>query len=229
MCKLAQISLINFPGRVAATLYLPGCNLRCPYCHNNSLVNKQIINEEAYLSFIESKKKYISGVCITGGEPLFSFENTLSLIKKIKSMGLFIKLDTNGFFPKHLAQLISHKMIDYVAMDIKTSPKSYPKATGCKMRETQKIKESVALIRSSYIEHEFRSTVVPTLYTKKDAYHIGKWLSGCKKYILQPFSNKGPLLDPLFKGIQPYSLLEMNQIKSILSPYIKNIQLRGVA
>ena len=226
MCVLAQISLINYPGKVSATLFFPGCNFRCGYCHNPELINtgKQI-DENDYLSFIKKKRPYISGVCITGGEPLLSYDSVLFLAKSCKEMKLSVKLDTNGYFPKYLEKLLSLSLLDYIAMDIKSSQKKYSKVVGCDV-DISKINKSVEIIKCSGVDYEFRSTVVPDFYDDKDAVSIGKWLNGSSKYVLQSFSNKQTTLNPAFRKITPYSPEKMARLKKILKPYFRTIELR---
>ena len=226
MCALAQISLINYPGKVSATLFFSGCNFRCGYCHNPGLVsNSNQVDRNEYLSFIKKKRAYISGVCITGGEPLLSYDSVLFLAKSCKEMKLSVKLDTNGYFPKYLEKLLSLSLLDYVAMDIKSSQKGYSKVAGVSV-DILKIKQSVSIIQRSGVDYEFRSTVVPTLYDDKEALAIGKWLNGSKKYVLQSFSNKQTTLNSAFRKITPYSPEKMAHFKLLLKPYFQEIELR---
>tara|TARA_B100001964_G_scaffold59478_1_gene67546 strand:- start:923 stop:1612 length:690 start_codon:yes stop_codon:yes gene_type:complete len=227
--NLTQISLINYPGKVAATLFFPGCNFRCGYCHNPDLVNNKKISEQDYFSlyysYVKRKKPYISGVCITGGEPLLNYSLVFKLAKRFKEMGLSVKLDTNGYFPNYIEKLLTFKLVDYIAMDIKSSQKNYSKITGRKI-DISKINKSIKIIKKSRINYEFRSTVIPRLYSNDDAHIISKWLKGSHKYVLQSFSNKAPTVASEFQKLDPYPLKEMEKLKAIMDPYFQIVELR---
>ncbi len=184
---LLKTTLLDYPGKVASTVFLPGCNFRCPYCHNRDLVlnkDKTLTPIEEIIRYIDSKKKVLEGVCITGGEPLIH-NDIDSLIRKIKDMGLKVKLDTNGSFPEKLSQTEA----DYIAMDIKTDPDKYSLVAGNIIDRdlSLKIRESVQWIKNSGRDHEFRTTLVPGIVDFDDMEKIADIAEGCNRYTLNKF------------------------------------------
>ena len=237
---LQKLTLVDYPGKVAATVFLIGCNFRCPFCQNPELVdpekikNQPEISEEQFFWFLDSEQGLLDGICITGGEPTIH-SDLIDFIKKIKDKGFLVKLDTNGSKPEVLSELVDEKLIDFIAMDIKTSIdvkiknqkskiKNYDIATEVNV-DINKIKRSVELIKNSGIDYEFRMTAVPGLVEKEDIEKIGKWLRGCKKFALQQFQNK-KVLDKEFEKIQPYSEETLKEFKKILEKYIEKVELR---
>ncbi|PJE57621.1 MAG: anaerobic ribonucleoside-triphosphate reductase activating protein [Candidatus Portnoybacteria bacterium CG10_big_fil_rev_8_21_14_0_10_38_18] len=226
---LQKLTLIDYPGKIAATVFLFGCNFKCPFCQNPELVdtkkvnNQQEISEKEFFDFLDSKKGLIDGICITGGEPTFQLD-LIDFIKKIKNKGFLIKLDTNGSNPEILEKLIKENLLDFIAMDIKSSQNNYSKAAGVKV-DLGKINKSIDLIKNSNIDYEFRTTVVPGLVGKKDIEEIGKWLKGTKNFALQQFQNK-KVLDKEFEKIQPYSEETLKEFKKMLEKNIKKVELR---
>lgn len=235
---LQKLTLVDYPGKVAATVFLIGCNFRCGFCHNPELVNwkgeQAEITEKEFFEFLKEKQDLIDGVCITGGEPTI-YPDLINFIKKIRSMGFLIKLDTNGSNPEVLKKLFAEKLLDFIAMDIKTSvdvevqnPKSkfqkYNKATGVNV-DINKIKKSVELIKNSGIDYEFRTTVVPGLVEKEDIEKISEWLKGVKKIALQQFQNK-KVLDEKFKKTVSYPEEILKEFAEILRKNIKKVELR---
>src|SRR3989338_1289419 len=186
---LQKTSLVDFPSCLACTVFISTCNFRCGFCYNVDLVddsNKlKEYTEEDILKFLEKRKNVLDGVCITGGEPAL-YDNLRGFISKIKSRGFKVKLDTNGARPDILKSLIDDGLLDYIAMDIKSSKEKYSKAAGIKV-DIDKIQESINLIRDSGVDYEFRTTVVPDFFSEEDAKSIGEWLKGSKKYALQQF------------------------------------------
>jgi len=185
-----KVTLIDYPGKIAATVFTVGCNFLCPYCHNPELVegqkikNQPIIKEQEILDFLKTRQGLLEGVCLTGGEP--TLQNDLpDFIRKIKELGFLIKLDTNGSSPLMLEKLLTEKLIDYVAMDIKAPLEKYKKIVGEKIN-LEDIQRSVELTRQAP-DYEFRTTILPKLHSKKDILSIGRWLQGSKKYYLQQF------------------------------------------
>lgn len=226
---LQKLSLIDYPGKIAATIFLIGCNFKCPYCQNPELVDPQkikkqpTISEQDFFKFLNSRKDFLEGVCITGGEPTIH-SGIFNLIKKIKEKGFLVKLDTNGNNPEMLKKLLEAKLLDWVAMDIKTSQRNYNKAVGKKI-DLKKIKESIELIKNSGVDHEFRMTVAPTIVEKKDIEEVSKWLKGIKKFTLQQFQNQ-KVLDKAFKKVEPYSERVLKDFQKILEKYIEKVELR---
>jgi len=220
---LQKSTLIDYPDKVAATLFTSGCNFRCPFCHNPELVlpeeikkHPEIKEEEIY-NFLEERRGFLDGVVICGGEP--TIHNDLpKFIKKIKKMDYLVKLDTNGSNPKMLKEMIDYKLLDYVAMDIKSSKNKYKKVSGVRNIDIEKIEQSVNILRENKIDYEFRTTMVPGLVDKKDVMKIVKWISPAKKYFLQNFEVQGETVDPTFINVNPYSKDYLREIqKEIIS------------
>ncbi|MBQ8731714.1 MAG: anaerobic ribonucleoside-triphosphate reductase activating protein [Oscillospiraceae bacterium] len=227
ICGLQKLTLLDFPEHVACTVFLGGCNLRCPFCHNRDLVlggGEELMGEEELLRFLQKRKGLLDGVCITGGEPLL-WDQTLELAARIKDLGYLLKLDTNGFFPQRLRTFLDRSLADYIAMDIKSSPDGYPAATGLSRVELAPVEESVRLIRQSGVAHEFRTTVVRQLHGPEEMAAIGDWLAGTERYFLQGFVDSGALIDP---GMSGYSKEEMEKLLKIVQKKIPNAALRGV-
>jgi len=237
---LQKLTLVDYPNKIAATAFLTGCNFKCGFCHNPSLVYPEPvegvdqISESDFFDFLKSKQGLIDGICITGGEPTIN-SDLIDFIKKIKALNFSIKLDTNGSNPEMLEKLIKEELLDFVAMDIKTSadvqnPNSkvqnskYDKATGVKVN-IENIRKSVELIKNSGIDYEFRTTVVPGIVEEEDIEKIGKWLRGAKKFALQQFRNQ-KVLDVKFEKIQPYPDDTLKEFKKILEKYINRVELR---
>ena len=223
---LQKLTLLDFPGRLAATVFLGGCNFRCPFCHNASLVLSpgecEKISEENFFSFLASRAGKLSGVCITGGEPTL-YPNLKSFIKKIKDMSFAVKLDTNGTNPELIEELINEGLIDYVAMDIKSSKSGYPFAVGCEP-DIEKISQSVELLLSERVDYEFRTTVVRELHKIEDFRAISEWIKGAKRYFLQTFEDSGNLIG---SGFSAYSREETEAILKVILPYVPNAQIRS--
>jgi len=224
---LQKTTVIDYPGKVACTVFLPDCDFRCPFCHNPSLINDvkslQLIPESEFFDFLDSRKGWLEGVCMTGGEPLLS-PGLLEFVRKIKSRGLLVKLDTNGSLPKLLKCLLDDKLLDYIAMDIKASPERYSAAAGVRVNMTD-IQESINLIRSSGVAYEFRTTVIPRLHSRDDFIRIGEWLEGSELYVLQQFRN-GEVLDPSYKDEQSYAEADLKEFAELLRPYFRKVSLR---
>ncbi len=219
-----KLTLLDFPGKVACTVFTGGCNFRCPFCHNGSLVLEPTIYSDAtkdVFDYLSKRKGIVDGVCITGGEPLLQTDIE-SFMREVKDMGYALKLDTNGSFPSRLLKVIETGLIDYIAMDIKSSPEGYPLAVGTDVDMTA-ICQSVEIIRQSGVEHEFRTTAVKGIHTTEDFDKIGQWLAGSKHYYIQRFVDSGNLI----KGGEAFSDDEMHGLLSIIKNYIPEAQLRG--
>ena len=196
-----KLTLIDFPGKIATTVFTVGCSFRCPFCHNPELViSSQFLvqgkQEEEFFSHLAKRKGKLEGVCITGGEPTIQ-KNIVEFVKKIKAMGFAVKLDTNGTRPDVLKKLLDLKLLDFVAMDIKNQFKKYDKTTGVK-GDKKRIKLSVDLIMNSRLPYEFRTTVVPGIHEEKDFLEIAKWIGGARSYYLQEY-REIKILDPKLK------------------------------
>lgn len=233
---LQKLTLVDYPGKVAATVFLIGCNFKCPFCQNPDLVSPERvypadrrggglpqISEKDFFNFLDSKIGLIDGICITGGEPTLN-PDLGDFIRKIRAKGFFVKLDSNGSNPEVLKELIDAKLLDFIAMDIKTSLENYKKAIGAEI-DLENIKKSVEIIKNSGIDYEFRTTIVPGLVEKSDIEKIGQWLKGAKKIALQQFQNK-KVLDKEFEKVLPYPDETLKEFKKILEKYIKKVELR---
>ena len=219
-----KMTLLDYPTKVACTIFTGGCNLRCPFCHNASLVNHPSENENAeseVLAYLEKRRGILDGVCITGGEPLLQ-PDLIDFIRKVKDLGLSVKLDTNGTLPDRLKTLIESGMLDYIAMDVKSSPEGYEKAVGVKI-DVALIEKSIKLIKESGIAHEFRTTVVKGIHEKEDFEGIARLVSD-SPYFLQGFIDSGNLIGD---GCEAFSPEEMQEILNIAKNSAPLATLRG--
>ena len=227
---LQKLTLLDFPGKLACTVFLEGCNLRCPFCHNASLVLPERagedpeVSEEELFAFLAKRRGVLQGVCITGGEPLL-WPGTEQLIGRIREMGYAVKLDTNGCFPDRLAALLEAGAVDYVAMDIKNALSRYPETVGIPGFDTAPVERSAALLLEGKVEYEFRTTVVAQLHTEADFETIGRCLAGAKRYFLQGFVDSGDLIA---EGLCAASKAQMEQFAAAARRWIPSVELRGV-
>ncbi|MEO0281233.1 MAG: anaerobic ribonucleoside-triphosphate reductase activating protein [candidate division WOR-3 bacterium] len=224
------ITTLDFPEKVSSTIFLAGCNFRCPFCHNPELVKDfdiiQTIDENKLFSLLDERKNFIEGISITGGEPLMS-EDVIDFIANLKErFELPIKVDTNGYTPKILEEVLTKNLVDYVAMDIKTSPSKYIIASGINL-DFDRIKNSVDILLNSKIDYEFRTTMVPQLVTLEDIREIGVLIAGAKKYIIQQFRNIKTLNDD-FKMIKPYKPEELKKARDIMTQFVNNVSIIGI-
>jgi len=224
---IQKVSLIDYPEKTACTLFTIGCNFNCPFCHNSSLIDPagggQVITTTEVLSFLETRKGLLDGVCISGGEPLL--QNELEIfIKDVKDMGFLVKLDTNGNNPGKLKEMIETGKIDYIAMDIKNTPEKYAMTTGIPGYEASPVRESVDILISCSVPYEFRTTVVREFHNVEDLCAIAKWISGARKYYLQGFRNSDGVLQ---SGINGYSNYEMQEFLNSIKSLIPTAELRG--
>ena len=222
-----KTTLLDYPSKVAATVFTGGCNFRCPFCHNASLVthidNENDISENEILEYLKKRKGILDGICITGGEPTLQ-PDLKDFCKKVKEIGLLIKLDTNGTRPELLSELINEKLIDYVAMDIKNSKEAY--AQTCGLSEfPHGVEESIRILMNSDVPYEFRTTVVRELHSKENIASLCQWIKGAKKYYLQRFTDSGDLIS---EGLSSLSDEEMTELLEIAKEYIPSAELRGV-
>lgn len=226
---LQKVSLIDYPGKICSVVFLSNCNFRCPFCHNLDLVlnpeKLPTIPENEILEFLKTRLKLIDGVCICGGEPTIH-EGLPDFIKKIKSLDFLVKLDTNGTNPEMVEFLIKNKLVDYIAMDIKTTLEKYDNVAKVKVNAVD-IRKSVDLIRKSGIDYDFRTTVVPGLFDEKTALEIGRWLKGSKRYYLQQFRPE-TTLDKKYEKKKPYTKEELGEFREMLKPYFEICEVRGV-
>ena len=234
ICGLQKLTLLDYPGKIACTVFLGGCNFCCPFCHNGGLVLANRLNElmrvDELLTFLDSRRGRLQGVCISGGEPTLN-HRLPGLISEIKSRGFEVKLDTNGTNPTMLSHLIDEGLVDYVAMDVKNSPEKYSTTAGlnieCGSHNPEalldRVKQSMAILMQGRVDFEFRTTLVRELHTVEDIRAIGEWLSGNEKFFLQTYRDEGDLI---VGGFTPFSADETAELLSELKKYIPNAQIR---
>lgn len=223
---LQKTTLLDFPGKVACTVFTGGCNFRCPFCHNAGLLGGKgdTIPLSEVMTFLQKRSGLLDGICVTGGEPLL--QNALEgFLAQVKALGYAVKLDTNGSRPKRLRELIESGLVDMVAMDIKNAPARYAETVGIPGYDPSPVLESAALLMKGNIPYEFRTTVVKELHTRENFVAIGEWLKGAERYFLQGFEDSGNVLK---EGLHPHTAEEMQELQKILLPYIPNAQLRGI-
>ena len=228
LAGLQKLTLLDFPGHMACTVFTHGCNLRCPFCHNAGLVvrpNDNIISEETFFEFLGKRKGLLDGVAITGGEPLLQMD-IADFMRRVRAEGFKVKLDTNGFYPEALERIVSEGLADYVAMDIKSSPEGYAKVTGIADADFSAVKRSAEFLMRSGIGFEFRTTAVKGLHTLDDFKKIGEWIAGDEKYFIQHFTDSGDLIGS-GKGFEGFGESESLEILRTVLPYLPNASLRG--
>ena len=227
---LQKMTLLDYPGKAACTIFLSGCNFKCPFCHNRDLVfipeRYEYFDVNDIMEYLEKRKGILDGVAISGGEPLLQ-ENLHTLIERIRELGYQVKLDTNGAYPKRLKEVVEKGLVDYVAMDIKNSPDKYARTLGMNPESfsLDPIRESVEFLKSSQIEHEFRTTVVRELHTAEDLLEIGRWLGENDTYYLQQYVDSGNVIQP---GYSAYTAAEMEDLRNQVAALVPNVKLRGV-
>ncbi len=225
---LQKLTLLDYPGKTACTVFTWGCNLRCPFCHNAGLVTDtcaEMLAPEQILAFLEKRRGLLDGVCITGGEPLLQ-PDLLDFLKPVHEMGFLIKLDTNGTMPELLRQACESGLVSTVAMDIKNCPGKYAETVGLKRFSPESVQESVRyLMHQDKIPYEFRTTVVRQFHTAEDFAGIGRWIHGAQRYFLQNFQDSGHLIDSTVTGCTP---AEMRQFLEIVRRDVPNAELRGI-
>lgn len=222
---LQKLSLLDYPGHLSAIIWIAGCNLRCPYCYNTDVVlgNVPLIPQEHIFEFLEQRKDKLEAVCVTGGEPTIQ-PDLLGFISRIKKMGYLIKLDTNGTRPDVLREIIDRNMVDYLAMDVKTTFDRYHIMGEV---HTDDIRESIELIKSSGIEHEFRTTLVPGVVSPEEVLELLKSISPLKRYVLQDYESRPPHLASETEGLTAYIEDELGEIMDSLGRYRMEVELRG--
>jgi pyruvate formate lyase activating enzyme len=219
---IQKTSLIDFPDRIATVLFTPGCNLRCPFCHNWRIVldpKPPFLNEETVMQILEKRKKYVDAVAVTGGEPTMHKEIP-KFLKKLKEKGFAVKLDTNGFFPRVLKKCLPH--VDYVALDVKTSLEKY-RRLGAK--DTADFLRTVEILKNEKVEYEFRATVVPGFVDEEDIPKMGEIVKGGKRFAFQQFI-PGDALDEAFNGVNPYPPKVIGEFASVMKKYVADVTLR---
>lgn len=229
---IERTSLVDWPGNICSVVFIAGCNFRCPFCHNPELVEKEEIEkieamtENELITSIYERKRFIDGVCITGGEPLMS-PGVIALMRKLKEKGFALKLDTNGSVPSLLKKVIDEGLVSYVAIDIKAQKERYAELSGSKI-DVKLIEESIKILKSSGIDYELRTTVVRGLLDKEDIVSIGKWLSGCKAYYLQQFVSSGKMLDKSLEGTKAHPPEDLKEMLEAVKDCFEKTGVRGI-
>lgn len=226
---LQKLTLLDYPGRVACTVFTGGCNFRCPFCHNSSLVLPERLahdtDEEQVLAFLKKRQGTLDGVAVTGGEPLLNKDIDVFL-QKVHELGYKIKLDTNGSFPDRLADIVERGLVDRVAMDIKNAPGLYAATVGVPALDLEAIERSKNYLLTGHIDYEFRTTVVRGLHTAESVREAAKWIAGAKEYYLQQFKDSGDVLR--LEGLSAYDEKEMHTLADAAAEYVPAVQVRGI-
>ena len=222
-----KLTLLDYPGKMACTLFTAGCNLRCPFCHNSRLVinpgKQSEYSEDEIFSFLKKRAGILDGVAITGGEPLLQ-RDIEEFIVKVKDLGYSVKLDTNGTFPEKLRSLVEKGLIDYVAMDVKNSPELYAETVGISGYDISGMKESISFLLEGKVDYEFRTTVVREFHSVFGMNGLGEMIKGAKRHFLQGFIDSGELIG---FGMSAVPVEEMERMKKIMLQYVDECEIRG--
>ena len=224
---LQKMTLLDYPGRVACTVFLGGCDFRCPFCHNFELVVGPLptyMEEDEFFAFLDKRHGLLDGVAITGGEPCLR-RDLPDFISRIKEAGFPVKLDTNGAHPAMLRDLLQRNLVDYVAMDVKNSPAKYARTIGLQHIDIAPIDESIQMLKESAIDYEFRTTVVRELHDAEDFEEIGRWISGARQYFLQPFTDRDAVPD---KTLSAPDAASLHQFRDIVAQHVGLCAIRGL-
>ena len=224
---LVKFTLVDYPGKIGCIVFSGGCNLRCPFCHNASLVCGEVppfMEKEEFFAFLKKRTGVLDGVCVTGGEPLLQ-EGLIPFLLEVKEKGFTTKLDTNGLLHDRLRAVVEAGAVDYVAMDIKNCKARYAETAGVPGLDLAPIEKSVQFLMEGSVDYEFRTTVVKELHNKADFDEIGRWLKGAKRYFLQSFKDSGDILSP---GLSPMEKADLLEIRDRLRAEIPGVELRGV-
>lgn len=223
-----KLTILDYPGKVACIVFTPGCNFRCPFCHNASLVThidrETYIDVDEVLTYLKKRQGLLDGVVITGGEPLLQ-DGIEEFIAEIKSLGYAVKLDTNGSFPEKLISIVEKGLVDYVAMDIKNSKEKYGMTVGVENFDITPVEKSVDFLKQGKVDYEFRTTIVKDFHTLDDIQDIVVWLKGTHKYFLQNFVDSGDLITD---GLEPVSALLLKEMKEKATEFIPSVEIRGI-
>ena len=232
---LQKLTLIDYPGKIACTVFLAGCNYQCPWCHNPELVLSEEIEkspripEKDFFNFLKLRKNLLEAVVVCGGEPCIN-KDLPEFCQKIKKLGYLVKLDTNGSNPKILKDLIDKKLVDYVAMDVKAPKEKYMEAIGLKKNFSnhllKNVKESIDILKEGKIDYEFKTTMIPGLLGKEDIVKIVKWIGPAKRYYLQNFKPGGNTINPDFKNMKPCLDEYLLDIQKAVAPFFEICQIR---
>jgi len=229
---IQKTTLVDFPGKIAATIFTSGCNFRCVFCHNTALVNTQagaelpVIDPEELLAYLRGRTKQLEGICISGGEPTLHADLP-EFIRAIKQIGYAVKLDTNGTNPAMLKKLFAEKLLDYTAMDIKGPLELYPQIVNTEV-DMEKITESIELIMQSGVPYEFRTTVLPAFLDEKNFIKVAGLINGADCYYLQQFHAGEHLLNPAYQQAAGYTDGQLNLFARKFEPFVQKVAVRGV-
>ena len=224
---LQKMTLLDWPGKVACTVFLGGCDFRCPFCHNSELLSGPmpvLMDQEGLLEFLRKRQGLLDGVCVTGGEPLLR-PGLPGLLDGIKNLGFPVKLDTNGTHPDRLVRLWDQGLVDYVAMDVKNSPERYPETVGVPGLDLTPVRDSVAWLLEGHVEYEFRTTAVRQLHDAASFQAIGRWLQGARRYYIQNFVDRDTVLRA---GLSGFEKAELEAFASLVRPFVERVEVRGV-
>jgi len=224
---LQKTTLIDYPGRIAATIFTVGCNFRCSFCHNPGLVKEtaQLLTEKEVLSFLLSRKGILEAVCLTGGEPTLQ-DDLEEFIYRLREMGYLVKLDTNGVNPAVLRNLLQKDLLNYVAMDIKAPWDKYASVTKSRFN-VDLVKESAQILLTSRGDYEFRSTIMPAFHNKSDIIEMARQISGAKKYFLQNFKSSGSHVQAGFENERGFTQAQLNEFLSLIKPHFEVCEVRN--
>ena len=223
---LQKMTLLDFPGRVACTVFLAGCDMRCPFCHNSELIDgsaETVMKEDEFLRFLEKRRGLLDGVALTGGEPLMR-RDIVPFIRRIREEGYPVKLDTNGNHPEELELVLREGLVDYVAMDVKNSPDRYARTAGREGFDMTKVTRSRDLLLRGNTDYEFRTTVVAQLHDEESFRGIAEWISGARRYYLQPFTDRDTVA---FSGLTAPSREELERYLAIVKKTVPESFIRG--
>ncbi len=224
---LQKMTLLDFPGRVACTVFLGLCDFRCPYCHNFELADgtaKPVMEEEEFFSFLAKRKGLLDGVAVTGGEPCLH-RDLPAFLRKVREMGFGTKLDTNGHHPELLFAVLEEGLADYVAMDVKNSPSKYAETIGLREFDIGSVNESIGLLLQNRVPYEFRTTVIREFHEARDFEEIGAWIEGAERYFLQPFADRDTVPNRSLSAPDPDNLREF---RDVAARFVKFADIRGI-
>lgn len=227
---IQKLTLLDYPGVVACTVFTAGCNFRCPFCHNAMLVlpeqiDDECLTDEEVFGFLKKRRGVLDGVAVTGGEPLLHADMP-EFLARVKDLGYKIKLDTNGSNPELLSEIVKNKLVDRVAMDIKNAPEEYARTIGLKSFDIAPVERSKEMLLRGDIDYEFRTTVVKGIHTKESLIGAAKWIEGAKEYYLQQFKDSGNLILP--DGLSAYDEKQMHALADAVRDYVPAVEVRGV-
>lgn len=227
---IQKLTLLDYPGVVACTVFTAGCNFRCPFCHNAMLVlpeqiDNECLTDDEVFGFLKKRRGVLDGVAVTGGEPLLHADMP-EFLARVKEMGYKIKLDTNGSNPELLSEIVKNKLVDRVAMDIKNAPEEYARTIGLESFDIAPVERSKEMLLSGETDYEFRTTVVKGIHTKESLIGAAKWIKGAKEYYLQQFKDSGNLILP--DGLSAYDEKQMHALADAVRDYVPTVEVRGV-